>query len=91
MRIGGSLVLIAVGAVLKWAVTYEAAGVDLRTVGTILLVVGLIGMVISLLLMSTRRRTQVIRERDVVGADGAPARVVSRSTYDEPNRVDPEL
>ena len=91
MRIGGSLVLIAVGAVLKWAVSYEVSGVNLQTVGTILLVVGLIGLVLSVILWSTRRRTDVIRERDVVGTNGGSGRVVSRSTYVEPNRIDPEL
>ncbi|GAC1381134.1 MAG: hypothetical protein NVSMB48_08500 [Marmoricola sp.] len=88
MRIGGSLVLIAVGAVLKWAVTYQVSGVDLRTVGNILLVVGVIGLVLSLILWSTRRRTDVIRERSVAGAPEGAGRVVSRSTYVEPNRLD---
>lgn len=89
MRIGGSLVLIAVGAVLKWAVTYHSSGVNLQTVGNILLVVGIIGLVLSLILWSTRRRTDVIRERNVAGApEGAGGRVVSRSTYVEPNRLD---
>lgn len=61
MRIGGSLVLIAVGAVLKWAVTYRTSGVNLSTVGTILLIVGVIGLVLSLVLAATRRRTDVVR------------------------------
>ena len=91
MRIGGSLVLIAVGAVLKWAVTYRVSGIDVPTVGTILLVVGLIGLVLCLILWSTRRRTDVVRERDVVGTPQGSGRVVSRSTYMEPNRVDDEL
>ena len=43
MGIGVSLILIAVGAILTWAVTAEASGVDLTTVGVILMVVGGIG------------------------------------------------
>lgn len=88
MRIGGSLVLIAVGAVLRWAVTYQVSGVNLHNVGDILLVVGIIGLVLSLILWSTRRRTDVIRERDVAGTPDGAGRVVSRSTYVEPNRLD---
>ncbi len=48
MSIGGSLALIAVGAILKWAVTAHVSGLDLQTVGTILFLVGLVGLVVSL-------------------------------------------
>ena len=91
MRIGGSLILIAVGAVLKWAVTYRTSGINISTVGTILLIVGVIGLVLSLTLYATRRRTDVVRERSVMGAPGADGRVVSRTTYTEPNNIDAEL
>ena len=43
MGIGVSLVLIAVGAILTWAVTATASGIDLNTVGIILMVVGAVG------------------------------------------------
>ncbi len=43
MTIGGSLTLIAVGAILKWAVTAHMSGFDMQTAGTVLFVVGLIG------------------------------------------------
>jgi sulfite exporter TauE/SafE len=71
MGIGTSLVLIAVGAILKWAVTASVSGVELATVGTILLVIGVIGLVISLLLMSAwgRRDAAVVRDRTVVERD----------------------
>ena len=49
MTIGGSLALIAVGAILKWAVTAHVSWIDLQTTGTVLLVVGLAGLVVSLL------------------------------------------
>jgi hypothetical protein len=55
MTIGGSLFLIAVGAILRFAVTAHVAGVDLQTVGTILMVVGVIGFVIALVLLLPRR------------------------------------
>jgi hypothetical protein len=48
MRIGSSLFLIAVGAILYFAVTASLAGIDIQTVGLILMVIGLIGFVLSL-------------------------------------------
>lgn len=60
MRVGASLVLIALGAILKFAVSKKVNGVDLPTVGVILMVVGVVGLLITLALMTTRRRTDVI-------------------------------
>jgi hypothetical protein len=58
MTIGGSLFLIAVGAILHFAVTAHVAGIDLQTVGTILMIVGVIGFVIALVLIMPRRRDE---------------------------------
>ena len=54
--IGVSIVMIAVGAILAWAVTATTSGVDLNTVGLILFFVGIAGLVISLLVSMTPRR-----------------------------------
>lgn len=62
MTIGFSLFLIAVGAILKFAVTADVNGVNVATVGVILMVVGIIGLVLSLAWALTRRRTDVIHE-----------------------------
>lgn len=48
MQIGTSILLIAVGAILKYAVTASVQGVDLQVVGVILLIVGVIGLIASL-------------------------------------------
>ncbi|HEU0023377.1 MAG TPA: DUF6458 family protein [Thermoleophilaceae bacterium] len=48
MGIGTSIFLIAVGAILRYAVTAEVQGVELQTVGLILMIVGIIGLVITL-------------------------------------------
>ncbi len=48
MSLGGSLFLVAVGAILHFAVTATFAGIDIQTVGTILMVIGVIGFAISL-------------------------------------------
>ena len=58
MTIGASIFLIAVGAILKYAVTATVAGVDIQTVGLILMIAGAIGLVIGLFIMfSDRGRT----------------------------------
>ena len=44
-----SLFLIAVGAILAWAVTATVTGIDIQVVGVILMLVGLVGLVLSLL------------------------------------------
>lgn len=51
MTIGFSIFLIAVGAILKFAVTYTLAGIDLQVVGVILMVAGVLGLIIGLVLM----------------------------------------
>ncbi len=49
MTIGAAIVLIAVGAVLKWAVTAHVSGFDIQTAGTVLFVVGLLGLVLAVM------------------------------------------
>lgn len=61
MTLGGSLFLIAVGAILKYAITADVAGVDINTVGVILMVVGVVGLLIGLVLIASARG----RDRDV--------------------------
>ncbi|HEY3612574.1 MAG TPA: DUF6458 family protein [Gaiellales bacterium] len=53
MGISTSLVLIAVGAILKWAVSATTSGVNLQTVGVVLMVVGAVGLVLSLIFWSS--------------------------------------
>jgi heme/copper-type cytochrome/quinol oxidase subunit 2 len=49
MTIGTSILLIAAGAILKYAVTAEVSGLDIQTVGVILMLVGILGLILSLL------------------------------------------
>ncbi len=53
MGISVSILLIAVGAILTWAVTAEAEGIDINTIGVILLIVGLLGLVLSIIFWSS--------------------------------------
>jgi hypothetical protein len=54
MTIGSSLLLIAVGAILKWAVTAHVTGLNLQNMGVILIVVGVIGLALGLYLSFVR-------------------------------------
>jgi hypothetical protein len=56
MYAGGSLFLIAIGAILYWAVTYHVSGVDLHMVGMILMVIGVVGLLFSMIASATTRR-----------------------------------
>lgn len=71
MGIGVSLFLLAAGAILKFAINVtNPSGVDLNTVGVILMVVGAIGVVVSMVFWSSlgfgARRDTVVREREIV-------------------------
>jgi hypothetical protein len=70
MGITVSLLLAAAGAILTWAVTTEVSGVDINTVGVILLIVGIAGVLLSLVFWSSWggfggvQRETIVRDRD---------------------------
>ena len=72
MGLSASLILIAVGAILTWAVTADVNGLNVQTVGVILMVVGIAGALISFIFWSSwggfggYRRDVVVRDRDQV-------------------------
>ena len=53
MGISLSILLIAVGAILAWAVSAEVSGIDVQVAGIILVVVGVIGFIASLVFWSS--------------------------------------
>jgi hypothetical protein len=68
MGLGVSLFLMAVGAILTFAVELETSGIDLNVVGIILMVVGVIGLLVSLMFWSSfapfrRDDRTVVRDR----------------------------
>jgi beta-lactamase regulating signal transducer with metallopeptidase domain len=65
MTIGGSIFLVAVGAILRYAVTDSISGVDLATIGLILMIAGIVGLVISLFMFASARRDAYARDRVV--------------------------
>lgn len=68
MGLGTSIFLIAVGAVLRFAVTVTTHGFNIHTIGLILIIVGIVGLVISLLWMTVwadrNRRVAVVQRRE---------------------------
>jgi len=59
VTIGVSIFLLAVGAILRFAVADELEGVDLGVIGVILMVAGAIGLLIGLFQMAAHRRAVV--------------------------------
>jgi hypothetical protein len=53
MGISLSILLIAIGAVLAWAVDAQVSGIDIQVAGVILVIVGAIGLVVSLVFWSS--------------------------------------
>lgn len=51
MTIGSSLILIAAGAILKWAVTAHVEGVNLQNMGVILMAIGALGLGLGLFVL----------------------------------------
>jgi asparagine N-glycosylation enzyme membrane subunit Stt3 len=70
MSTGISIALIAIGAILTFALEREAEGINLDTVGIILMIVGILGLVVSALFWSSwgpyarERRSTIARERE---------------------------
>ena len=77
MGIGVAVFLIAVGAILTFALETEVSGVDLDTVGIILMIVGAIGLAATLLVFGPRRR--VVSEQVI--DDPPMGRTVRRDTF----------
>jgi hypothetical protein len=68
MGLGASLFLIAGGAILVWGVDAEVAGLDVDAIGWILMVVGIVGLILSMIFWSSwggfggRRRASYVEE-----------------------------
>ena len=71
MGIGGSIFLLAVGAILAFAVNAHISGIDINIIGWILMAAGLIGLIITLWYWNSRRRTVVTRQSRQPVAGGA--------------------
>lgn len=63
MGIGAGIFLIAVGAILTFAVHTTVNGISIQAVGVILMIVGALGLVITMTIFAPRRRTSVVEQR----------------------------
>lgn len=77
MGIGASIFLLAVGAILAFAVNAQVAGIDINVIGWILMAAGVIGLLMTLIVFAPRRRRRVVEQTGVpygtVVADTTPA------------------
>ena len=74
MSIGGSVALIVIGAILRFAVTWHPKYVDIKAIGVILMIGGAAGLCVAIALMAMRRR------------DRGAAEVTEQRRYVEPPR-----
>ena len=75
MGISLSVLLIAVGAVLAWAVNAEVSGIDIQVAGVILVIVGVIGLIASLIFWSSWGG---FGNRDAAASGGQNTTIVER-------------
>jgi len=73
MTIGSSVFMIAVGAILRYAVTASVSGISIQTIGLILMLAGIAGLVLSALYLLVWQPRRPAAER-----------VVERRPYDPP-------
>jgi len=76
VTIGGSIALIVIGAILKWGVTWQSKNIDIQTIGLILMIAGIAGLIISVTLLLLRRRDR--------GQARAGMQVYEERRYTEP-------
>jgi uncharacterized membrane protein YedE/YeeE len=77
MTIGGSIALIVIGAILRFAISWSPAYIDIQLIGLILMIAGIVVLIISLVFLTRRRR--VVRTRGPAGTE-----VYEERGYSEP-------
>jgi hypothetical protein len=71
MGMGFSVFLVAVGALLSFAVKATVAGLDIRVVGWILMAAGALGLILTVVVFAPRRQRTVVKTRGVVSGEPA--------------------
>ena len=69
MYIGSAMFLIAVGAILRWAVNWHLSGFNIQLAGLIVFLVGILGLIITLVLWYTRRTSHGTRRGDAAPSE----------------------
>ena len=81
MRLGTAIVLLALGAILTFALRFDVSGVDLQVVGWILMIVGALGIVLEVAVWGPRSRRRVTHSEGYAAPPAAGP--VQRTTTDE--------
>jgi hypothetical protein len=81
MGIGASLFMLAVGAIITFAFNVRVGWLDLDVVGWVLMAAGAIGLILTLTVFSSRRRTVVASDTTPVAPTGRRV-VEERTEYD---------
>ncbi|MGH3491197.1 MAG: DUF6458 family protein [Actinopolymorphaceae bacterium] len=92
MGIGASILLIAVGAILAFAVEYQISGIDIAVIDWILMLVGVLGMAVTVAIWAPRRARQPRERRErrrPFAADDPPPNAPSGDTVEYYAGVDP--
>jgi hypothetical protein len=89
MGIGGSIFLLALGAILAFAVNADISGLDINVVGYVLMLAGLIGLAITLWFWNSRRRPAVVQREQVMNNDPAYRNGEVVQEYRETTRREP--
>jgi uncharacterized membrane protein len=88
MGIGGSIFLLALGAILAFAVNADISGLDINVVGYVLMLAGLIGLVVTIWFWNSRRRPAVVQQQPVANdpayRDGEVVQEYRETTRREP-------
>ncbi|MBA2476130.1 MAG: hypothetical protein H0V40_09290 [Actinobacteria bacterium] len=72
MGLGVSLLLVAVGAILTWAVNAEVSGLDIQVIGVILMIVGIVGFLLSAMFWSSWGGPAAFGRRRTTYVEGGP-------------------
>ncbi|MET0495436.1 MAG: DUF6458 family protein [Actinoplanes sp.] len=92
MGIGGSIFLLALGAILAFAVDAQISGLDINIVGWVLMAAGLVGLVLTIWYWNSRRRPATVVERPVVREEAVypnDGRVVEQEYRETTRRPQP--
>jgi uncharacterized membrane protein len=87
MGIGFSIFLLALGAILAFAVDFTVAGIDIAIIGWILMAAGVIGLILTMVVLAPRRRRSKTETRTVTGdsTEPVPRTVVQQQSHEEVN------